>query len=135
MSRYVRHFGELRFRDLYAEGLSHGEELTIEATGLLENIPKILRIAFSWPRAYRFADESYMLILADELYREAASGQNHWFFEVEDSEYLAWFNTQSFDAYRSQGMRHFLVATGSEIIDVIDSALPRIDISDSEPLR
>lgn len=94
------------------------ESLTDDTSGLrcvmCENRPgRVLRVAVSFAtvEAYRSSEESLRLASVAEL--PEGSG----LYQVEDSDFLPWLRSESFDTMQAE-VRHYAVVCGNQWIDV-----------------
>jgi len=74
--------------------------------------------------AYRKRDEGDCLAELHDISAQGVIGR--WFYEVEASEFLEWFHAKSFDVRQNQAIRHFLLATQNDFIDILSSSAPLI---------
>jgi hypothetical protein len=47
-------------------------------------------------------------------------------FIVKDSEFLKWFNDESYNIYAAYQINHFVIISGSDIIDILSTYEPEI---------
>ncbi len=125
MNRYVPISQEyLRDGPLELEQLlDHGGTLTLTMVDAHE-----LRIKFSFDSCmvYRKMDEGDALLTQVDL--EKTSGMGNWFYRVEDSEFLAWFNKESCDARANQNLVHYSIAALNDVVDVISLVPPVFEL-------
>lgn len=80
--------------------------------------------------AYRVTDEGKRLKLMaslDKTYGTAFYAEAM-FFQVEQSEYLEWFNEQTFNSYDSFKITHYVVLSANEIVEVLATQEPTITV-------
>ncbi len=84
---------------------------------LSDEAGQILAVHFSAPIGYRRLDEGDALTMLTQL--AASGGTGKTFYEVEESDFLAWFHAQNGGIWEGRGLRHFTVATVNDVIDVL----------------
>lgn len=112
----------------YVESLSdkvNGFELLLSEA----NNSNILQVLFpDSVHAYRSSDESFRqttLQYLDEQY--GSEFYSEWtFFKVEDSEYMQWLVSQSYEILESELLTHFVFLASDSIVDVIAAYEPLI---------
>ncbi|MCB9896090.1 MAG: hypothetical protein H6839_16780 [Planctomycetes bacterium] len=84
--------------------------------------PKLLRLGFKAPIAFRSADEGDLLQTLDLMAKQAP-----WpLFKVDDSRFIHWLFEESMTIREPKSLIHYAIATPNEIIDVIDSEEPAV---------
>ena len=74
--------------------------------------------------AYRRMDEGDALVSINSLI--SSGGTAKVFYRVEESDFLEWFHSQSFEIHRDQALKHFSICTTNHIIDLIAFDEPKI---------
>ncbi len=107
---------------LYLEGLHDDYEgFRILLRGAAP-IGKMLRIAFDPAFSYRRIDEG------DLLQRMKAVCNPSWpLLLVSNSEYLAWFHRESLDRYQGVDIKHYLILTSNDCVEVLSSFPPKVE--------
>lgn len=100
--------------------LSGTLELTLSSSD--ENINSKIKIVFDWIYSFRATDEGDLLKMQDELKGQMVTG----IYTVERSNYLSWFNEQSYNIHDGDLISHYLIVTGDDVIDVLSSVCPTI---------
>jgi hypothetical protein len=116
MNRYVpilQEFSKLAPLEL-EQLIDHRGTLTLTMVDAHEQ-----RIKFSFDSymVYRKMDEGDALLTQVDL--EKTGGVGKWFYRVEDSEFLAWFNKESCDARANQNLVHYSITALNDVVDVI----------------
>jgi len=85
------------------------------------------RVVATFPQHYFVSerDESFA-IRRNDLLANDQSKLNGVVYEERDSELLRWFDEENLGVYRDDGVRHFVVATANEYIDVLCNIAPTI---------
>lgn len=99
---------------------SGGLELTLSSAS--RNGSNNFRIVFEWVHSFRVTDEGDLLKMQGELNGSMVSGV----YIVEKSNYLAWFNEQSYNIHNEDVINHYLIVTCDDVIDVLSSVSPAI---------
>ena len=76
-----------------------------------------VRVVFDSYLAYRKLDEGDALEMISWVSHSSILGKS--FYEVHDSEFLAWYEEQSAGVRKSSNVRHFAVFTANDVIDVL----------------
>lgn len=76
--------------------------------------------------SYRRMDEGDALITVEQLERSSSTAKV--FYQVRESDFLAWFHAQSRGIYSDRSLQHFAIYTTNDIIDVIALEAPRISV-------
>ena len=97
--------------------------LKITLSSTQENKMDEIQIVFDWVHSFRITDEGDLLKLQDDLSGQMLTG----FYVVEGSEYLSWFNNQSYNIHNNDNIVHYLIVTSDDAIDVLSSVKPLID--------
>lgn len=85
-------------------------------------------LAFDEYLSYRKRNEGDALSLLSDLGKADLAAR--WFYEAEDSEFLAWFHRESFGVRAQQRLRHYIVAAQNDVIEVVSPTPPRVTVSD-----
>jgi hypothetical protein len=113
------------------------DNLTDNKDGLVLNFSnedgdKTIKIIFEDSvMSYRNNDESYMLRTINyvsEVYGSSFMKKNS-IFIVENSPYIEWFNSESYDIYKDYDLRHFVFMTPNDIVEVISTYPPKITLN------
>ena len=89
-------------------------ELRLELT---DEADRVLVVRFDAPLAYRRLDEGDALTMLAQI--AASGGNGKTFYEVKDSDFLAWFLEQNHGIWKNRGLRHFTITTMNDVIDVL----------------
>jgi hypothetical protein len=84
-------------------------------------------LEFSSYHAYRKRDESFAnrtLSLLTESVKPSIGF--HWLYELQTSEFLAWFHEETLGIYADLDLRHYMVLTISDIVDIIATQPPDV---------
>jgi hypothetical protein len=98
--------------------------ITIDASA------KSVRVEFPSHQLMRERDESFALRTNDELQQGRAD--SHWIYEVLESDLLEWFHEETLGVYKEQGVRHYLIATSNEYVDVLSMLDPVVSANKLE---
>jgi len=79
-------------------------------------------VAFEWIHSFRVTDEGDLLKMQDDLNGQMIAG----IYTVEGSHYLSWFNEQSSNIHDEESIKHYLIVTGDDVIEVLSSVSPTI---------
>lgn len=82
----------------------------------------MIKVVFDWAHSFRVTDEGDLLKMQDELNGKMTTG----IYIVGESNYLTWFNEQSFSIHDDESINHYLIVTGDDVIDVLSSVSPVI---------
>lgn len=82
----------------------------------------MIKVVFDWVHSFRVTDEGDLLKMLDELNGQMTTG----IYIVGESNYLSWFNEQSFSIHDDESINHYLIVTGDDVIDVLSSVSPMI---------
>lgn len=82
----------------------------------------MIKVVFDWVHSFRVTDEGDLLKMLDELNGQMTTGV----YIVGESNYLSWFNEQSFSIHDDESINHYLIVTGDDVIDVLSSVSPMI---------
>lgn len=85
---------------------------------------KRLKITFDWAMSFRLTDEGDLLKTQNDLLGEMVTGT----YILEKSDYLSWFHEQSYNIHSSETPCHYLVVSSTEVVDVISTSAPNIEI-------
>lgn len=123
------------------EGISQTiylQELKYDYSGLTLNLTgkdttSNLIIHFTGFFGCRIADEGDLLKASHEVEKavtemkvEKDSYYKWSLFTVEDSLYLQWFHEQSLDIHINDEIKHYLILTPDDVIEVLDSEIPTV---------
>ena len=103
-------------------------ELRLELT---DEAGQALVVRFASPLGYRRLDEGDALTMLEQL--AASGGTGKTFYEVENSDYLAWFHEQNRGLWKDRGLRHFTIATINDVIDVLALEPPTLGAQECSP--
>ncbi|WP_293394805.1 hypothetical protein [Nevskia sp.] len=84
------------------------------------------RLSFDSYFAYRKLDEGDALLTLVEIGKTGGTGR--YFYRVEDSTFLAWFNQERCAVSSSTPLIHYAIAASNDIIDVLAMDAPRVDV-------
>ena len=84
-----------------------------------------IEVSFDSPLSYRNTNESYLLKIWNEFDTDILG---HVFYRFENSAYLEYFNSMSFNIYKDWNIQHFAIYTGEDCIDVLSYENPKISI-------
>ncbi len=76
--------------------------------------------------AYRKLDEGDALVTLSAMRKSGSASKC--FYRVDDSDFLAWFNTERCGQSPGQPLTHYLIATTNDIIDVLSLDPPTIEV-------
>jgi len=114
-------------KKLYLESLTDNENgLTLIFSN--ENSTRFFRFIYKDSvLSYRNTDESYMLRTLNHI-TETYGREilEHPLFIIENSSYIEWFNSQSFDIYRDYDPKHYIFLTPNDIVEVISNNPPKV---------
>lgn len=79
-----------------------------------------VKIIFASVFAYRYSGESFRLITLSKLDARPLLQ------DMDDSEYLQWFHLESKGLYKNLKLKHYLIITADDFIDVISDVDPVI---------
>lgn len=80
---------------------------------------RVFKAEFTKVLMFRCANESYRLKMIETIKRELPWPA----FKIENSEWIAWFNEQTFGVYRDWPVQHF-VLLGEDILEVLSTLAP-----------
>lgn len=86
---------------------------------------QIIDIYFSRVYAFRSLDEGDRL----KLWNDIELSDRDFIFTVENSEFLKYFNEQSYETHDSEELKHYFIVTTDDCIDVISSENPNISMT------
>ena len=124
----VRRFRKKNY-DKY-EGLYYCEALHDDNEGfriILEHESgkgPLLKVTFGKFLAYRNIDESNRLKLWNE-HKDIA--EKHTFYEVENSIWVKWFVNENKGKYESSEIKHYMILTSQDVIEVLSYDEPQIE--------
>ena len=84
-----------------------------------------IRLLFDSYMVYRKMDEGDSLLTLNDMVKTEGTGK--WFYRVEDSEFLAWFNRESCDARANQNLVHYSITALNDVVDVIALDAPVVE--------
>jgi hypothetical protein len=82
-------------------------------------------VNFGWVYSYKVSNESFRLRLLDELHKDNLY-KNHQFFFVENSEWISWLHTETQRVYEGHNIKHYLIITSEDVIDVLSEHEPTV---------
>lgn len=125
MNRYVPILQEYsKFAPLELEQLVDYEgKLTLIIVDAHE---RRISLTFDSYMTYRKIDEGDALLTLVDMKKTGGLGK--WFYRVEDSELLSWFNKESCDARANQNLVHYSIAALNDVVDVIALDPPVIEL-------
>ena len=82
---------------------------------------ELIQFAFLTNTSYRRIDESVAFRTLENIIIENVVDKC--FFEVNDSEYIKWFNEESFESALRE-VKHFLLFLNNDVIDVLSTSEP-----------
>jgi hypothetical protein len=94
---------------------------------------KKVSVVFSVYQAYRKRDESFASRTLSAISEAATPPEGfHWIYELSESEFLTWFKHETnglFDRSSEKlNLRHYMILTISDIVDVIATIPPVISV-------
>jgi len=88
-------------------------------------------VEFKRYQVFRKRDESFagktIELLVDAIKPKRGF---HWLYELHHSEFLSWFDEETLGVVAGPELRHFMMVTADDIIDVIATELPAVSIDD-----
>lgn len=117
-----------KFQEFSASGGYDLDEL-VDRKGVLEirlvdEARRRLSITFDCYLAYRKLDEGDALVTLEEVSRRCELGKS--FYVVDDSSFVDWFVSQTYEARSPDDLDHYAVHTINDVIDVISPAPPSL---------
>lgn len=98
---------------------------TLELT-LVDSTGRQMSVSFESYLAYRKIDEGDALLMLSEIRK--TGGTAKYFYRVENSEFLKWFNNERCASeVLDDSLIHFTIAAMNDIVDVLAFESPRID--------
>lgn len=91
----------------------------------LENNDLVVDILFDHALAHRSIDEGDHL----KLWENFELSTESFIYTVENSEFLKYFNEESYNIHDTENIKHFFIVTSDDCIDVIASGEPKISTS------
>ncbi len=110
---------DLKNRFLVSIGYSGGI-LEIQLSPSEDGGTDDVKISFDWIYSFRLTDEGDLLKLQNDLCGKLTVG----IYTLNDSDYLRWFNEQSFEIHNDEKLNHYLIVTSTEIVEVISIVVP-----------
>ena len=93
---------------------------------LMDDARGRIKLSFDSYLSFRKLDEGDALLTLANMRR--SGGTAKYFYRVEDSEFVAWFNKERCGQDSSQAMRHYVVAAVNDVVDVLALDLPIFDV-------
>jgi hypothetical protein len=81
-----------------------------------------ITLTFESHMAYRARDEGDAMVTLDLMSKSGGTGK--YFYEVEESDFIAWFNAERYEASTDAGLKHYCIASTNFIVDVIATEPP-----------
>lgn len=115
--------GDDIFQNILLENFRYSSS-SLELIVSLENCGEYIKvkILFDWVYSFRVTDEGDLLKMQDEQKGEMLTG----LYFVEESQYLEWFNEQSANIH--DDVVHYMLATVDDVIDILSSVEPSIEL-------
>jgi hypothetical protein len=86
---------------------------------------------FGGYQAFRKRDESFAGKTIDILVGSIRpENRFHWLYELHESEFLDWFEDESLGIVAGPDLRHYMIVTANDIVDVISTEPPSISAED-----
>lgn len=122
------------WQDVAANRRFELDELRDSAGGLRlelsDDADRKVVILFDSHLSYRRIDEGDAFSTIANLVASAGTGKA--FYEVQKSDFLAWFHEQSRGLYLDRSLQHFAIYTSNDMIDVIAFGPPSIQSDGSD---
>jgi len=83
----------------------------------------MIRISFESVLAYRNLDERYYLKTL-EYKLESNKGT---LFKINNSDFIAWFNEQSYNIYKDENIIHYSILTPNDCVDILSITIPTVE--------
>ena len=93
---------------------------------LVDGAGRHIKLKFASLVAYRRVYEGDALLILAAMKRSGGTGK--WLYQVDDSDFVAWHRLQRGGPMRIQEVLHFTIATQDEIIDVLSTEAPVINL-------
>jgi hypothetical protein len=93
---------------------------------LLDDRGRRTRLAFDSYMAYRKLDEGDALLTLAAMRK--TGGTAKYFYRVEESAFVAWFNQERCAEESSQNLVHYVVAAENDIVDVLALDPPIVEV-------
>jgi len=114
-------FNNYEKRRVYCEGVHDDYEGFRILLSAKENTSSMLHLKFENALMYQNRDESY---LSCHSSKEGAFDFPHAFYNIENSELVAKFHSDSSEAYAHLAIKHFAIYTCNDCIDVLSVEEP-----------
>lgn len=92
---------------------------------LANNDGQRVRLKFDSHLAFRKMDEGDALATLAAMRRSGGTGK--YFYRVDESEFVAWFNSERYGAAPGQPLIHYAIAAQNDIVDVLSIRAPSIE--------
>jgi hypothetical protein len=93
---------------------------------LLDNHSRQIKLSFNSYMAYRKLDEGDALLMLAAI--QKTGGTAKYFYRVENSDFLAWFNRERCANESSQLLIHYTVAAENDIVDILALYPPTVEV-------
>jgi hypothetical protein len=92
---------------------------------LLDDHGRRIKLLFDSHMAYRKLDEGDALLTLADMRK--TGGTARYFYRVEESTFLAWFNQERCDSGLNRALIHYAVAAANDIVDVLALEPPAVE--------
>lgn len=120
MQESLVNYGSTSLSDIQLECIKYDQ--AILSLSLSKPTEKII-LSFEWIYSLRVTDEGDLLKMLDYFNGKMTTGV----YKVENSSYLEWFHEQS-ENIHDEVIEHYLIVTIDEVIEVLASVEPSIEI-------
>lgn len=120
MQELLVNFSHRDFSEIQLESINY--ELAVLSILLVRPNEKI-KLTFDWVYSLRVTDEGDLLKMLEYFDGEMTTG----IYRMKNSTYLEWFNYQS-ENIHSEDVEHYFIVTIDEVVEVLASVEPVVDI-------
>lgn len=85
-----------------------------------------VEVEFDNHELYVKRNESYANRTLSMLDQAAPGEGTHWIYELDRSDLLNWFHEETHGIHASAGIKHYIILTYDEVLDVLSASGPRL---------
>lgn len=116
------------FQELFAQSKFDLDQLTDRIDKLelelSDGLGRQIKLVFDSHMAYRTRDEGDALATLDAIAESGGTGK--YFYVVEDSDFIKWFQSERYEKSSGAKLKHYCIASVNFIVDVIATDPPVI---------
>lgn len=120
MQESLVNYGSTSLSDIQLECIKYDQAILFLS---LSKPTEKITLSFEWIYSLRVTDEGNLLKMLDHFNGKMTTG----IYKVENSSYLEWFHEQS-ENIHDEVIEHYLIVTIDEVIEVLASVEPSIEI-------